>query len=435
MAVRESGTNAQISSEGSNNGFEKFCAGESDINNASTPIPGPEDPVDFRAACADNGVEYVELPIALDAIVLIANEQNEAVRDIMMAELRRIWEPGSSVDTWSDLREGWPHEPMDLFGRNQGSGRFLDFTQKVNGEPGAIREDYEHSADLAQVAHWAAEAPYSLAFMGVDNYLAAPEGVATGSPRCLWTAWHRTGSPWSPGATRSAVNSTSTFRAPRSRRTPRWRTTSVTCWITAPRSCRGRSSTRCPTMPTRRPGRGWTSACTAPVVRAGPLAQYSGRNSSQRSRRVMAISADVVGRTYPSIPPYLVGREKIREFASAVHATDAAHHDVAAARAAGYADLVAPPTFAIIVSQRADAALVNDPEAGIDFSRVVHADQRFTHHRPVVAGDELTAAVTVDNVRPLGSGAMVTSRVEITTVSGEKVATTVSSLLVRGEDQ
>ena len=57
MAVRESGTNAQISSEGSNNGFEKFCAGESDINNASTPIPGPEDPVDFRAACADNGVE------------------------------------------------------------------------------------------------------------------------------------------------------------------------------------------------------------------------------------------------------------------------------------------------------------------------------------------------------------------------------------------
>ena len=175
MAVRESGTNAQISSEGSNNGFEKFCAGESDINNASTPIPGPEDPVDFRAACADNGVEYVELPIALDAIVLIANEQNEAVRDITMAELRRIWEPGSSVDTWSDVRDGWPGQEIDLFGRSGGSGTFLEFTQKVNGEPGAIREDYEHSADLAQVAHWAAEAPYSLAFMGVGNYLAAPE--------------------------------------------------------------------------------------------------------------------------------------------------------------------------------------------------------------------------------------------------------------------
>ncbi|RLY94364.1 MaoC family dehydratase [Kocuria tytonicola] len=149
----------------------------------------------------------------------------------------------------------------------------------------------------------------------------------------------------------------------------------------------------------------------------------------------MAVSADVVGTTYPSIAPYRVGREKIREFATAVKAQDPAHHDVAAAQAAGYTDIVAPPTFAIVVSQRADAALVNDPAAGIDFSRVVHADQRFTHHRPIVAGDELTAAVTVDAVRPLGSGAMVTSRVEITTTDGEPVATTVSSLLVRGEDQ
>ena len=149
----------------------------------------------------------------------------------------------------------------------------------------------------------------------------------------------------------------------------------------------------------------------------------------------MAASTDVVGRTYPSTEPYQVGREAIREFAAAVKAADPVHHDVAAARAAGYTDLVAPPTFVITVAQRADAALVADPEAGIDFSRVVHADQRFTHHRPVVAGDELTAAVTVDAVRPLGSGAMVTSRVEITTVAGEKVATTMSSLLVRGEDQ
>ena len=147
------------------------------------------------------------------------------------------------------------------------------------------------------------------------------------------------------------------------------------------------------------------------------------------------MNPDLTERVFAPTEPYQVGREKIREFATAVKATDPVHHDVAAAQAAGYPDLVAPPTFAIVVSQRADAALVNDPEAGIDFSRVVHADQRFTHHRPVVAGDELTAAVTVDAVRPLGTGAMVTSRVEVTTVDGEKVATTVSSLLVRGEDQ
>jgi acyl dehydratase len=149
----------------------------------------------------------------------------------------------------------------------------------------------------------------------------------------------------------------------------------------------------------------------------------------------MPVNPDLVGRTYPPAETYSVGREAIRDFARAVQAAHPAHHDVEAARALGHADLVAPPTFAIIVAQRADAALVADPEAGIDFSRVVHVDQRFTHHRPVVAGDELVAELHVDQVRAVGTGAMVTSRAEISTVAGEQVATTVSSLLVRGEDQ
>ncbi|MEG2578873.1 MAG: MaoC family dehydratase N-terminal domain-containing protein, partial [Glutamicibacter sp.] len=96
--------------------------------------------------------------------------------------------------------------------------------------------------------------------------------------------------------------------------------------------------------------------------------------------------------------------------------------------------VVAPPTFAIIIAQRADAQLIADPASGIDFSRVVHADQRFTHHRPIVAGDELLAELYVDQVREMGAGAMITTRAEITTVAGEKIATTVSSLLVRAED-
>lgn len=174
IAVRESGTDADISSEGSNNGFEKFCAGESHINNASTPIPGAEAPADYRAMCEDNDVEFVELPIAIDAIVMIANAQNRDVQDITTEELTQIWEPGSAVETWSDVREDWPVQDIELFGRSEGSGTFLEFTGQVNGQPGAIREDYEHSSDLAQVAGWAAEAPYSLAFMGVGNYLAAP---------------------------------------------------------------------------------------------------------------------------------------------------------------------------------------------------------------------------------------------------------------------
>ena len=113
-------------------------------------------------------------------------------------------------------------------------------------------------------------------------------------------------------------------------------------------------------------------------------------------------------------------------------ATHPAHFDVEAARALGYADLVAPPTFAIIVAQRADAQLIEDSDSGIDFSRVVHADQRFVHHRPIVAGDELVAELHVDQVRAMGGGAMITTRAEISTVAGEKTATTTSSILVRG---
>ncbi|MDP9884712.1 acyl dehydratase [Sinomonas atrocyanea] len=154
----------------------------------------------------------------------------------------------------------------------------------------------------------------------------------------------------------------------------------------------------------------------------------------------MAINPDLAGRVYPPAEVYDVAREKIREFARAVKAEHPAHYEVDAARALGHADLVAPPTFAIIVAQRADAQLIADPESGIDFSRVVHAEQRFTHHRPIVAGDRLTAELHVDTVRAMGGGAMITTRAEIRALGagdagGESVATTVSSILVRGEGQ
>lgn len=149
----------------------------------------------------------------------------------------------------------------------------------------------------------------------------------------------------------------------------------------------------------------------------------------------MTINPELQGRSYPAGAVYTVGREKIREFARAVKATHPSHYDVDAARDLGHRDLVAPPTFAIIVAQLADAQLISDPDAGIDFSRVVHADQRFTHYRAIVAGDELVAELHVDTVRAMGGGAMITTRAEISTTDGEKTATTTSSLLVRGEEQ
>ncbi|WP_394939646.1 MaoC family dehydratase N-terminal domain-containing protein [Psychromicrobium sp. YIM B11713] len=149
----------------------------------------------------------------------------------------------------------------------------------------------------------------------------------------------------------------------------------------------------------------------------------------------MSLNPDLLGRVYPAAAVYDVGREKIREFAAAVKASHPAHYDVAAAQALGYSDLLAPATFAIIVAQKADSQLILDPDSGIDFSRVVHAEQRFTHHRPIVAGDALVAELHVDSVRAMGGGAMISTRAEITTTDGEAVATTRSAILVRGQEE
>ncbi|CAM5490107.1 hypothetical protein LSHI6S_03598 [Leifsonia shinshuensis] len=146
------------------------------------------------------------------------------------------------------------------------------------------------------------------------------------------------------------------------------------------------------------------------------------------------MNPELVGRSFPPTPPYLVGREKVREFAAAVLATDPLSFDVAAAQAAGHADLVAPPTFPVVVQQRTLDQLLADPEAGIDFSRVVHGDQRFTFSRPVVAGDELTATLTVTAVKSLGAHSMVTAETVIVDATGEHVVTTVSTLVVRGDE-
>jgi acyl dehydratase len=146
----------------------------------------------------------------------------------------------------------------------------------------------------------------------------------------------------------------------------------------------------------------------------------------------MGVNPDIAGRAYPPAPVYEVGREKIAEFAAAIGSDDPAHRDPGAARALGHRDVIAPPTFAIIVAQRAEAAVVKDPEAGIDYSRVVHGEQRFTHYRPVVAGDRLVATPHVDGVREAGGHAMVTTRVEIVTEGGEPISTAVSVMVVRG---
>ena len=146
------------------------------------------------------------------------------------------------------------------------------------------------------------------------------------------------------------------------------------------------------------------------------------------------VNPDLVGRTFPPTAPYLVGREKVREFARAVFADDPHHLDPEAARALGYSDVVAPPTFAMVVQDQTLQQLLAEPDSGIVLQNVLHAEQRFRYTRPIVAGDELTGILSVTGVRAIGGNAMVTSEAEIRDAAGEHVVTA-TSVLVVGEGE
>ena len=148
----------------------------------------------------------------------------------------------------------------------------------------------------------------------------------------------------------------------------------------------------------------------------------------------MPLDQSFVGRSWPATAPYLVGREKIREFAAAIGATDAEYHDPEAARAAGYPDVVAPPTFPVVVTMAASRQIVADPALGLDYSRVVHGDQRFAYARPVVAGDALICVNTVEEITSRGGHDFLTTRTDVTTEAGEAVVTVWSKLVQRGEE-
>ena len=146
----------------------------------------------------------------------------------------------------------------------------------------------------------------------------------------------------------------------------------------------------------------------------------------------MPMDPAFAGRSFPLDEPYLVGVEKIREFATAIGERSPLCHDRSAARAAGHPDLVAPPTFAIAAVARAQDAVLFRPDLGLDFSRVVHGDQRFTHHRAIHAGDELRAVVHIDSIRQMAGNDIIGLRTDVTDGDGASVVTAYSTLVSRG---
>jgi acyl dehydratase len=143
--------------------------------------------------------------------------------------------------------------------------------------------------------------------------------------------------------------------------------------------------------------------------------------------------AELAGWTLADKEPYEVGREKLREFAAAVGETSPIARDPDSAHKAGYQDVVATPTFPFVLVLRGLDAFV--AQTGIDYSRVIHADQQFTYARPITAGDRLSTALTVDRVRPIGDNTFVTLRCEITDGTGEPVCTAVSTMLIIAEQR
>lgn len=166
-AARRTRTQIDNSFSGTTGGFRRFCAGETDISNASRPINGAE-----LVACAEAGVEFVELPIAFDAIAVVVNPANDWATAITVEELRRLWEPAAegTVTTWCQLRPEWPDRPIALYGRGQDSGTYDYFTTVIVGETRASRSDYVASENEEELASGIAGDPNALAFFGVGAY-------------------------------------------------------------------------------------------------------------------------------------------------------------------------------------------------------------------------------------------------------------------------
>ncbi|GAA1590291.1 MaoC family dehydratase N-terminal domain-containing protein [Actinomadura kijaniata] len=144
----------------------------------------------------------------------------------------------------------------------------------------------------------------------------------------------------------------------------------------------------------------------------------------------MALNRDFIGRTFPPTEPYEVSRVKIREFADAIGDRDPVYRDPEAAKALGHPDVIAPPTFPIVVSLGNPA--LADPELGLNYAMVVHGEQRFEYTRPVRAGDVLTCTSTVTEIKSIGNNEKMVIETDIKTADGELVCRTYNTIVERG---
>ena len=146
----------------------------------------------------------------------------------------------------------------------------------------------------------------------------------------------------------------------------------------------------------------------------------------------MAINPDFIGKTFPPSAPYEISRVKLAEFADAIGDGNPLYRDRAAAVEAGFPDVIAPPTFPIVISMASSGQAMADPGLNLNYAMVVHGEQRFEYQRPLHAGDVVTAEVTISDVRDIGRNSVITTSTKISTLNGEHVCTAHATLVERG---
>ncbi|MDP2652814.1 MAG: PstS family phosphate ABC transporter substrate-binding protein [Candidatus Omnitrophota bacterium] len=161
------GTKVMVGISGTGGGFKRFCRGETDISDASRPIKAKE-----VALCKENNIEYIELPVAYDGLSVMVNMKNTWVDHLTVAELKKIWEPAAqgTVKKWSQVRAGFPDEPITLYGPGTDSGTFDYFTEVINGKGGLSRGDYTASEDDNVLVEGIANDKGALGYFGLAYY-------------------------------------------------------------------------------------------------------------------------------------------------------------------------------------------------------------------------------------------------------------------------
>ena len=150
---------------GTGGGFERFCRGETDISDASRPIEDDE-----AQTCSDNGIEYVELQVANDALTVVANPENDWADCLTVEQLKQIWEPSSDVSNWNQVDASYPDEKLVLYGPGTDSGTFDYFTDEINGEEGASRSDYTASENDNVLVRGVAGQKGALGYFGFSYF-------------------------------------------------------------------------------------------------------------------------------------------------------------------------------------------------------------------------------------------------------------------------